>query len=154
MDIKVHGLKELQKKLIEIGSVSGTKSMRSAMMTATKEIQDRAKSTAPKASGALSESIGRTFSFKNDTSILNRGSRFTVSIGPKLRNRKAIVLYNLIHKRNRRGIYHGHFVEFGTDFGVRPTHWLRNALQSTATHSVNKLAEALKKRIETVTRNK
>lgn len=158
VDIKVTGLKELQKKLIEIGSVSGTKSMRASMMAATKLIQDRAKSTAPRRSGALATAIGRTFSVKNSSGSIftgeGSGARFSVLIGPKVKNKTAVALYNLVYKRKRprRGIIHGHFLEFGTARGVKATNWLRNALQTVAQQSVDKLAEQLKRRIEVAAR--
>lgn len=160
MKIKVTGLKELQKKMIEIGSVSGTKSMRSAMMVATKPIQGQAKATAPTRSGALREAVGRTFGVRTFGGTFSfgdsAGSRFSVLIGPKVRNRTAIVLYNLIYKpkRPRRGIVHGHFLEFGTKSGLRATNWLRNALQSQASPSVSKLAVELKNRIEKVAKQR
>lgn len=160
MEIKVTGLKELQRKLVEIGSVAGTKSMRGAMMAATRPIQDQAKNTAPVRSGALRQAVGRTFGVRSFGGALSfgdsAGSNFSVLIGPKVRNRTAVALYNLIYKprRPRRGIFHGHFVEFGTKSGVRATNWLRNALQSQANQSVSKLAVELRTRIEKVARKR
>lgn len=149
MDIEVKGLKELEDRLIELGAVAGMKAMRSAMFTASKPTLDQAKATAPVRSGALRESITRTFSAASKTGS-KEGSRFSVRIGPKVKNRTAIALYNLVYrlKRPRRGIFYGHFLEFGTNAGTKATHWLRNALQATAARSAQLLAETLKKRIE------
>jgi HK97 gp10 family phage protein len=153
MDIQVRGLKELEDRLVGMGTVAGTKAMRSAMFTATKPILDQAKATAPTRSGALKQALARTFSVKTNAGSFfssGEGSKFNVSVGPKVRNRTAVALYNLVYKprRPRKGIYHGHFLEFGTKRGTKATNWLRNALQSQAPRAVAKLAEALKKRIE------
>jgi HK97 gp10 family phage protein len=158
--IKVTGLKELQAKLIEIGSVAGTKAMRSAMFTASKPILDRAKANAPVRSGALRQAISRTFAVRSMGGAYHfgevPGSRFSILVGPKTKNRVALALYNLVYKpkRQRRGIYHGHFLEFGTSRGTKRTDFLRRAIESSASEAVNKLAEALKKRIEAVVRKK
>lgn len=158
MTIKVSGLKELQARLREIGAVAGTKAMRSAMFTATKPILDRAKATAPTRSGALKQALSRSFGMKSlGGGFLfgeGAGTRFAVQIGPKVRNRTAIALYNLIYRTKRRGIFHGHFVEFGTRRGTRRTDFLKRALESSAPQAVAKLAEALKKRIEAAARKR
>lgn len=157
-EIKVTGLKELQQRLKEIGSVSGTKVMRSAMFTATKPILDRAKATAPKRSGALQVALTRTYTVDNKrvTSDDVNGARFSILVGPKTRNRTAIALYNLVYRRKkpRRGIFYGHFLEFGTKTGTHATNWLRRALESTSTTVTELLASTLKKRIETAARKR
>ncbi len=153
-EISVTGLKELQKRLIEIGSVSGTKIMRSAMFAATKPILDKAKANAPERSGALRAALARTFGVAARSASLfsgeGSGSRFSILIGPKVRNRTAVALYNLVYnpKRPRRGIFHGHFTEFGTRTGTQARHWLRSALESSSRAATSLLAEALKKKIE------
>jgi HK97 gp10 family phage protein len=153
--ITVSGLKELQQRLVAIGAVSGTKAMRSSMFTATKPIIDKAKATVPVRSGALRQSITRSFSVKNNGGSVffgdGAGSRFTINVGPRVRNRTAVALYNLVYKLKHpiRGIFYGHFIEFGTASGTKATHWLRNALESTADAAVELLASTLKKRIET-----
>lgn len=153
MDVQVKGLKELEDRLIEIGSVAGTKAMRSALFTATKPILDQAKATAPKRSGALGVALTRSFVTEAGS---ESGSKFTVKIGPKSKNRTAVALYNLVYKpkRPRRGIFYGHFLEFGTRRGTKATHWLRNALQSRATQAVESLSGALKKAIDKAARKR
>lgn len=160
MDIQVRGLKELEQRLIDMGSVAGAKAMRSAMFTASKPILDHAKATAPKRSGALAQALSRTFQSKRlSASTLfsaGEGTRFDVFIGPKTKNRTAIALYNLVYKRKRqrRGIYHGHFLEFGTKRGTKATHWLEKALKATANRATELLAVTLKKRIEAAARKR
>lgn len=157
--IKVHGLRELEQKLIEIGSVAGTKAMRSAMFSASKPILDRAKANAPTRSGALRHALSRTFAVKSLGGYRFGdlpGSRFSILVGPKVKNRTAIALYNLVYKprRPRRGIFYGHFLEFGTSRGTRRTDFLRRAIEASASEAVNKLAEVLRKRIEAAARKK
>ncbi len=158
MTVTVRGLKELEARLREIGSVAGTKAMRSAMFTATKPILDRAKANAPVRSGALRLALTRTFSVKSISGgfLEGAGSRFLVLIGPRAKNRTAVSLYNLTYRlrRPRRGIFHGHFVEFGTKRGTRRTDFLKRALETSAAEAANKLAEALKKRIEAAARKR
>lgn len=160
MTVTVRGLKELQARLRDMSSVAGTKAMRSAMFTATKPILDRAKANAPTRSGALRFAISRTFGVKGTGGGLLfgdvPGTRFSILVGPKVRNKTAIALYNLVYKprRPRRGIFHGHFLEFGTKSGTRRTDFLKRALETSFHESVNRLAEALKKRIEAAARKR
>jgi hypothetical protein len=201
VDAKIRGLVELDRALAEIGAVAGAKVMRSSMFTATKPILDRAKANMPSHSGALREALSRIFAVSKrpgDYEFNSRssgfgsgqargfgisagdggGSRFSILIGPKVRHRVAIALYNLVHRTKRKGIYHGHFVEFdhrignastgtlsraqtvagmaraarrGKSFGagmVSGKHVLRNALMSASSQAVALLAQTLKKRIE------
>lgn len=144
--IKVGGLKELQANLKRLGTVSGTKTMRASLLTATKPILDKAKASAPVRSGALREAEGRTFRVEHEGPT----ATFSVFIGPKTRNRTAIALYNLVYrpKRQRRGIIHGHLLEFGTRTGTRATHWLLRSLQSMSSTAINLLAVTLKRRVQ------
>lgn len=141
MDIKVTGLKELQKRMIEIGSVSGTKAMRSAMFSATKPLLEAAKANTAKftRSGAMRESISRTFAIKVAGGFIfgsdQAGSRFSILVGPKTKHRTAIALYNLVYKpkRPRRGIFYGHLLEFGHRIGSRKTGILSRARTAAGT---------------------
>lgn len=133
--VQVKGLKELQKRMIEIGSVSGTKAMRSAMFVATKPLMEQAKSNtaAFTRSGALRESISRTFGVKVASGFIfgsdQAGSRFSILVGPKLKHRTAIALYNLVYRKKRplRGIFYGHLLEFGHRIGTKKTGYLSRA---------------------------
>lgn len=156
MDAKIRGLAEVDQALAEIGAVAGSKVMRSSMFTATKPLLERARTNAPVRSGALKHSLTRTFSVKGSAGTFlfgdRAGSKFAIQVAPKTRNRTAIALYNLVYrlKKPRRGIYHGHFQEFGTKSGTKRTEFLKRALQSTANECINMLAVTLKKRIERV----
>lgn len=164
MEIKVKGLKELQQQLINLGSITGTKAMRGAMRAATKPMLLRIKTTVPVSSGALQAAERQVFFVSNFFSPLRwfgggasgDGSTFTIKIGAKVRDRTAIALYNLVHKRKRprRGIYHGHYVEFGTKSGTPRRDFMRNAAESTAERCVVLLASELGKRIDRALKSK
>lgn len=117
--IKVSGLKEVEKQLRLLGAKEGTRVLRAAMMRATKPIEDQAKANVakiPNGSGALEKSISRRFVIGRQQSSLflpDLGGRFAVVIAPIKSNRVAVALHNLFYKRKRRGIFYGHFIEFG-----------------------------------------
>jgi hypothetical protein len=150
--VKVTGLKEVEQQLLKLGSKDGTRVLRAGMMRATRPIQDQAQTNAgriAKGSGALALSMGRRFVVGKlgggfFSSILpSLGGTFTVVIAPMKKNRVAVALYNLFYRRKRRGIFHGHFVEFrkgGTPF-------LKPALDSRAPQAVQSLAGEIRKGI-------
>lgn len=151
-EIKVSGLKELNDNLRNLGSVTGTKAMRGGMFAATKPLIQRSKQNASifSQSGALEHALRRVFKIETRTGASGEASRFTISIGAKVRDRVAIALYNLFHKpkRPRRGIFHGHFLEFGTATGTRPWHFLEGALRSTQSICASLMASETAKRVK------
>lgn len=151
MTIKVTGLKEAEAQLRKLGSREGTKVLRAAMFRATKPIEDQSKANAaaiPGGSGSLALAIGRRFvigmqrAFSSFLPAL--GGKFTVVITPLRKSRVAVALHNLFYKRKRRGIFHGHFVEFGPH--KQP--FLKPALDTRGAQAVNSLASEIKKGIE------
>lgn len=156
MTVKVSGLKEIEKQLQTLGSQDGTKVLRAAMMRAAKPIEDQAKTNAaalPNGSGSLEKSIGRRFVVGRQQSGLlllpSLGGRFSVLIAPIKSNRVAVALYNLFYKprRKRRGIFHGHFVEFGTARSKKQP-FLAPALNARGAQAVGMLADEIRKGIE------
>lgn len=151
MQIKVTGLKEAEAQLIKLGSREGTKVLRSAMMAAAKPIQDQAKINAgaiEHGSGALQKSVGRRFKIGQQLSfgalLPSMGGKFSVVIAPMKTSRVAIALYNLFYHTKRRGIFHGHFVEFGTRRS-RKHPFLKAALDSKGPQAVESLASEIEK---------
>lgn len=160
MQINVSGLKQVEAQLQKLGSKDGTKVLRAAMFRATKPIEDQARSNAaaiPTGSGALSKSIGRRFivGISNVfTSLLpNLGGRFSVIVAPIKSSRVAVALYNLFYKRKRRGIYHGHFVEFGTRRSKKHA-FLRPAIDARGGQAVSVLADEIRKGIDNLLRRR
>jgi HK97 gp10 family phage protein len=152
MQIKVSGLKEVEAQLIKLGSVEGTKVLRAAMLRATKPIETQAKANAgaiQKGSGALQRSIGRRFVIGNNLRAFflpPLGGKFTVLIAPIKSNRVAIALYNLFYGRKRKGLFHGHLVEFGTQRS-RAQPFLLPALHARASEAVQSLASEIERGI-------
>lgn len=160
LKIEVKGLNEVRQQLINLGSVAGTKAMRQAMFAATKPLLARARQNTGifSRSGALQKSLRRVFLAERFgfAAFGDNGSTFTISLGPKRRDRTAVTLYNLVYKPKhpRRGIYYGHFLEWGTKRGVHPWHWLEGALKSTAQQCVSLLGSETQKRIDKCLRTK
>jgi HK97 gp10 family phage protein len=152
--IKVTGLKEVEKQLQMLGSKDGTRVLRAAMMRAAQPIEQQAKMNAanlPNGSGALEKSIGRRFVVgRQESSFLilpSLGGRFSVLIAPLKSNRVAVALYNLFYGRKRRGIFHGHFVEFGTKRAKKQP-FLAPALNARGAQAVNTLADEIRRGLE------
>lgn len=154
MQIKVSGLKEIEAQLLKLGSVEGTKVLRAGMLRATKPIEDQAKSNAAaisEGSGSLEKSIGRRFVVGTKSSLFSflppLGGKFTVLITPIRKSRVAVALHNLFYHRKVKGIFHGHFVEFGTARS-RSQPFLRPAIDTRGTQAVQALAGEIKRGIE------
>ena len=164
MEIKVHGLKEIEAQLIALGSKEGTKIVRASMLKASEPILNRARSNVaaiPGGSGALHQSLGMRF-FANarpvsEAGLPTLGGKMSVQIAPLRKDRKAIALYNLVYKprRQRKGIFYGHLVEFGHRIvrggqqrgSVPARPFLKPALDSGGTVAVAIFARELQERI-------
>jgi hypothetical protein len=159
MAIKVTGLREVEAQLLKLGSKDGTKVLRSGMLRAAKPIEQQAESNAaaiPGGSGALEKAIGRRFQIAGrgvfgEGSLPRMGGRFEVVIAPFNNSRVAIALYNLFYRRKRRGIFHGHFVEFKNSGGRKI---LSRALNTRGAEAVQSLAREIKVGIERLLRRR
>jgi HK97 gp10 family phage protein len=149
--VELKGLREVDEKLAQLDKVAGEKVMRSVMFAAMKPAMVAAKANAaalPTGSGALEKSIRRVY-LKQPQS-----NRFVVSVGPKAKDRTAIALANLHYKRRRgiRGIYWGHFVEFGTkrrDGSNTPARSVfGRALTSTASQVIREFDARIRQRVD------
>lgn len=130
ISIDVKGLRDVEERLQSLGGVAGTKVMRSVLFAASKPIMTAAKANAqalvgssdptrPSGSGALAQAIRRVY-LKPRAGGLGAGSRFTVSVAPKTKDQTAIALARLVYQRPRlKGVYWGHFVEWGTGTNQR-----------------------------------
>lgn len=131
MTIKVRGLKEVEQQLIALGSKDGTRILRRSMFLAGAPIEERAKARAaalPNGSGAMEKAITKRVTAGPKASFgvsPEMGSRFSVEIFPKAKNRTAIALHNLFYGRKRKGIFYGHLLEWGHRIGTRKTGYLR-----------------------------
>ena len=95
-DMKIEGLKDLEKKLIQdLPAATQKKVMRSALMFALTPIQKAAKAKVPKDSGELAKSIRKK-------SLLTRANQFLAEAG-----------IHMTSKRKATG-WKWHFIEYGT----------------------------------------
>jgi hypothetical protein len=118
--VEIEGLKEVDEKLTLLGAVAGEKVVRSTLFQAAKPTMEstRAAATSIQRSGALAKAIRRVYVRDPETrgrSALAGGSRFVVAVAPKAKDQVAVALANLVYRRKRpiRGVYWGHFVEWG-----------------------------------------
>lgn len=131
MTVKVRGLKEIEQQLIALGSKEGTRILRRATFLAGVPIEERAKARAaalPNGSGAMEKAITKRVTAGPKASFgvsPEMGSRFSVEIFPKAKDRVAIALHNLFYGRKRKGIFYGHLLEWGHRIGTRKTGYLR-----------------------------
>lgn len=161
--VDLKGIAQVEERLATLGKVGGEKVMRSVIYAATKPIMEAAKANAqalagspdprrPSGSGALAKAIRRVY--LRPTSLARGGSKFTVSVAPKSKDRVAVALANLVYKRKRpiRGVWWGHLVEWGhkTRGGgsVPGQNIFRRALDSTRSSAVSIFERELAKRVD------
>jgi hypothetical protein len=166
LEIKVTGLKEVEARLASLGKKQGTRILRASMLASAKPILEQAKTNVASiegGSGALHKAMGMRFyagekSVPSDLFVPNMGGRFTVQITPVKRNRVAVALHNLVYGRKRKGIFYGHFIEFGRRIVTRgkkehkgdvtPRPFLKPALDSKGPQAVGMLADEIERRID------
>lgn len=176
MEMKLSGLKEVEDALIRLGAVAGERVMRQSLFAAVKPIMEASRANIAHiegGSGALHESIGRTFrkTIGLSAAVSGQGTRFVIQIGPRINSRAAISLYNLYYHRHIRGIFYGHLVEFGHRVAkrgggylkklnrpngkgaiaigfVRPQPFLRPALESKSLQATFIFSNQVKRRAE------
>lgn len=125
ISVSIQGLKEIDANLVKLGKVAGAKIMRGSLYAASKPILDQAKANTaawPKGSGALNLALGRRYTVAaSDVG----GSKFSISVGPKVKHRTALALYNLYYKRHVKGIFYAHLLERGHRKGSSRTGYLK-----------------------------
>lgn len=107
-------------------------------------------------SGALAKAIRRVFVKRSGLQVgFNSGSQFVVTVAPKIRDRIAVSLANLVYKRRRpiRGVFWGHLVEWGfTHFrsGTKIPGRLifTKALNDTAERAITLFREVIGRKVE------
>ena len=132
----VHGLKELEAALKDLGSEVAGKNgglVRTALMGAALPVLRTAQSMVPRDTGALHDAITRSRQ-KN--------------VDPELHANEAIDV-GLFSRGKGKRVFHGEFVEFGTSrMPARP--FLRPALESNINESVGLFRKKLAMGIERV----
>ena len=123
VDLKLHGVRELQQALQSLGAQVAGRLGANAVRAGARAIVARAKTNAPIKTGALRRSI-RVFTDRGEARL--GGATRTAYAGTRL--------------------YYGWFLEFGTQH-IAPRSFLRRALDEAAQEAVNKMADNLSKGI-------
>ena len=153
-ELQVTGLKDLEKKLIrEIPVKARSNVMARALKISAKPMIATAKSKAMNgdSSGALSMAIAPWTETKSKTR--KAGLFVRVHVGPRRSNKKALARYFGFYgiaptpKQFKRGIYHGHFVEFGSK-GRSPKPFLRPALAAHGPQLIKSFGAIMAQEIE------
>jgi HK97 gp10 family phage protein len=125
---KVHGLRELEKALIELGSEVAGKNgglVRTALMGAALPVLQDAKARAPRSK----QKIGKSWVHMADTIVRSRAKE----PDPEIKANEVIEV-GLFGRGKGKRIFHGSLVEFGTTkMPARP--FLRPALEQNAESS-------------------
>jgi len=163
--MKVHGLKELEKIMLEtFPNKVNRRILLAALRKSAQPMKETAKMLVARRSGALAESVGLK-------TIRNRGNNkefASIALAPMRGNLTAWMMYKNFYKRGvssdgyvslksakAAGIRHGHLIEFGfrqhPDKGgkqIPPNPWLRPAFDMNANGMVSTFRQDLKKKIE------
>jgi hypothetical protein len=152
--IKAEGFREIDDQLANLGSASGTRILRTAMLRGARPMLEEAKANVAarkRGSGALHQALGMRFIAGNQNRTIwlpPLGGRFRVEITPFRKNRIAIALYNLFYKRRVSRLFYGHFVEFGFRHRggkqIGPESFLLPALRSQARNVIATFARELR----------
>jgi len=119
VDIKMHGIEDMQKRLKELGTKKALRAPAAAVRAGSRIIIDKSRSAAPVDTGQLKKSLGQKIK-------TYRRSKVVVSIFG-VRNKLVIT-----PKGKRNPVKYAHLVEFGTRNGVRPNPFMRRSYSSSA----------------------
>ncbi len=161
ISLSFEGIEELDRNLQELSAIGRERALRRAMWPAMAPVLDHAKANAPRRSGALAVAMARAV----QSAGRGKGLRFggqekslvaRVVVTPRRNNRQAIALHNIFYSRKKpvRGIYYGHFLEFGTKRSDKRFKFMSRAIASNSQRVINIFAERLEKAIRTELRRR
>ena len=149
--IRVDGLQELDRKLSKMDQKTGFKTLRSAMMAASRPTFLAAKANAL-AVGIRGKDSGATAAAMSRWTRKIKDSRTVLFIGPKNRHKKALAIYNEANGTDIKRLRHFHLTEFGSVHGPAQP-YMRPAFASTWQQVARSFAGELRKAINKVARN-
>jgi HK97 gp10 family phage protein len=139
--IKVEGLQNVEKMLIDLGPAAGFKALRSGLMQASKPMFAAAKVA------ALATGL-KGFGSDAMAAAMSRGTkkvtphRTTLWIGPKNKHKKALAIYNSAHGTNHKRLNYFHLVEWGAvHMAAQP--FMRPAFAATSGMVVRNLGKEI-----------
>jgi len=136
--VKIEGLKELEKKMIELGPKIGRKALKGALVAGATIVKKEAQSLAPALTGRL------------------RKAMYVKKMG-KPNPYKEIVIFGVRHgrKMSKRDLdaFYWSFLEFGTKF-IKKISYVQMAFQKTQTRVLERIKEVLIKKIKILAKEK
>ena len=127
--VRLEGLKELDEALARLPKEVGFKTLRSALMAASRPMFQTAKANAS-ATGVKGFDAGATAAAMGRWTKKFAPTRTVLFIGPRNKNKKALALWNAKHGTEVKRLNHFHLVEFGSKNGP-PQPYLRPAFEQT-----------------------
>jgi len=136
--VKIEGLKELEKKMIELGPKIGRKALKGALVAGAIVVRKEAQRLAPALTGRL------------------RKAMYVKKMG-KPNPFKENVIFGVRHgrKMSKRDLdaYYWSFLEFGTKF-IKKISFVQMAFQKTQTRVLERIKEVLIKKIKLLVKEK
>jgi len=136
--VKIEGLKELEKKMIELGPKIGRKALKGALVAGAIVVRKEAQRLAPALTGRL------------------RKAMYVKKMG-KPNPFKENVIFGVRHgrKMSKRDLdaYYWSFLEFGTKF-IKKISFIQMAFQKTQTRVLERIKEVLIKKIKLLVKEK
>jgi len=131
VDIKMHGIEEMQNRLKELGTKKALRAPAAAVRAGSRIIIDKSRSAAPVDTGQLKKSLGQKIK-------TYRRSKVVVSIFG-VRNKLVIT-----PKGKRNPVKYAHLVEFGTKNGVKPNPFMRRSFATSSSAAKRAVIEKMK----------
>jgi HK97 gp10 family phage protein len=147
-EVRIDGLRELDRKLVKLGSQAGFKALRAAMMKSSTPMFKMARANAL-ATGIKGQDAGATAAAMGRWSKKTKQHEVTLWLGPKNKNKKALALWNAKHGKEVKRLTHFHLVEFGSINGPAQP-FLRPAFAANARGYIAGFGAELRRAIEKV----
>lgn len=146
--LRLEGLDRVVERLGQLAPVARERAMRAAMFKAMRPVLQAVVATTPRRSGALRLAMARVY-LRPTARAAADALAARVAVAPKAKNRQALALANFSYGRTKRlrGVYWGHFVEFGTKRGIKPGRFMQRALQANAQRVIDIFADDIEKQI-------
>lgn len=148
VSLRLEGLDRVQARLANLHPLAREKELRSTMFKAMRPVLVAVVATTPRRSGALRLAMKRVYLRPSARQLVdNLAAR--VAVAPKSKDRRALALANFSYGRTKRlrGVYWGHFVEFGTKRGIKPGRFMQRALQANAQRVIDIFAADTEQKI-------
>lgn len=124
VEVKIHGLQELEARLLELDALGGEKLLRRVLTKIAKPMKLAAQANAQSiskhgSSGALARSIAVVRRTPQGKAVAR------VAVTSVSKNKVALYLHNAFYQRKRKGIFYGWMLERGHRTGTSKTGYLR-----------------------------